>query len=206
VALLLRRLGVTSRRAAGHPGRLCPAAQLPPPARRPPTAAALPPQVTLQRESEANHKLLNGIHTMQLQALATQAALNPALQLQLLAANPWLSSLGHPGLLPNAQMAAQLGQMTPNTSPGGGLDTQALANQFGGQLGANGSLNGMGAAAGINALNFLQQQQQAAAGMQQQQGAGEVPPGWMTGLDPSNNVLYYPGQANGDGHRWADPR
>ncbi len=172
----------------------------------PARAPARPPaQVTLQRESEANHKLLNGIHTMQLQALATQAALNPALQLQLLASNPWLSSLGHPGLLPNAQMAAQLGQMTPNSSPGGGLDTQALASQFGGQLGANGSLNNMGAAAGINALNFLQQQQ-AAAGIPPPQGPGEVPPGWMAGLDPANNVLFYQNQANGDGHRWADPR
>jgi hypothetical protein len=162
-------------------------------------------KVTLQRESEANHKLMNGIHSMQLQALATQAALNPALQLQLLAANPWLTSLGHPGMVPNAQMAAQLGQMNPNNANGGGLDTNALASQFGSQLGSNGPLNNMNAAAGINALNFLQQQQ-AAAGIPPSQGPGEVPPGWMTGLDPSNNVLFYPGQANGEGHRWADPR
>lgn len=95
-------------------------------------------KVTLQKETDANSKLLNGLNVLQAAALATQAALNPALQPMLFAQNPWLSAALPLGLsLPQTQvsqnpLASQLGSMPPTTGslPQPLLD--AAASQLGG--------------------------------------------------------------------------
>lgn len=183
-------------------------------------------KVHLQRESEANNKLLNGISVLQAAALATQAALNPALQPMLMAGgNPWLSSLPV-GLMPHAaQFAAHLGQL-PVSAAGPGLDaTLAAASQFGNQLGVpqgkavddslleglqnvniNANITAAAAAAGMHAFNYLHQQASPSQnGLQQTPPSSDVGPGWMSGVEANNNLLFYQNTAGND-RTWNDPR
>lgn len=162
-------------------------------------------KVNLQKESDvAPNKLLNGFSVLQAAALATQAALNPALQPMLMAGgNPWLNSL-QLGLMPAASAAAfatQLGHM-PITSAAPVVDVGnlAAATQFG-QLNQHGGINNVGmGTTNLHSLNLLNQHGSIQSPSLSQSGETNAP--WQ-GVDP--NLLFYQNQPGSD-RPWSDPR